>query len=180
MNWSTKKVRLRLAWVLVLPFLLLARPTAETIALGAIFAMLGAVVRAWASGTIRKNDVLTTGGPYAHTRNPLYVGTFLMGLGLVIASGTLILVGIFFVVFFVVYGRAMRDEERRLEDLFGDRFRAYAASVPRFIPRIRPYRPPEPHPTRFLLQRYFLHREWEFALGGMAGFLMLIAKMYWF
>lgn len=179
MTLSLKRIRLRAGWMLVPVFLVLARPTAPLIAAGILLAVLGGLLRAWASGTIRKNKVLTTGGPYAHTRNPLYLGTFLVGLGLLVAGGSLVCVTLFLAFFAAVYAPSMRAEERTLEQLFGDRFRHYAASVPLFFPRLRPYRPEEPHATEFMLRRYVSHREYEFALGVLLGFLALAAKMAW-
>lgn len=172
-------IRLRAPWLVVPVFLIAARPSWPLIRIGIVLAVAGALLRAWASGTIRKNNVLTTGGPYAHTRNPLYLGTFLVGLGVTIAGGSWAFVAFFVLFFAIVYGRTMRAEERRLDELFGHRFRAYAAAVPLFLPRLRPYRPMEPHATEFLLRRYFSHREYEFALGVILGFLVLVAKMLW-
>lgn len=180
MRWSRHWIRLRAGWFAVPFFLIMARPSPELLEIGVGLAVVGALLRAWASGTIRKNTVLTTGGPYAHTRNPLYLGTLLVGLGVTIAGGSWIFVVLFLTFFVVIYGQTMRAEERRLEELFGDRFRDYAAQVPLFFPRLRPYRPSEPHATEFMVRRYFLHREYEFALGVMAGFLALVAKMRWF
>ncbi|HEX6939040.1 MAG TPA: isoprenylcysteine carboxylmethyltransferase family protein [Longimicrobiales bacterium] len=179
MKLSWHWIRLRALWFVVPVFLITARPSVPLLKVGLVLAVAGGLLRAWASGTIRKNNVLTTGGPYAHTRNPLYLGTFLVGLGVTIAGGSWPFVVLFLAFFAIVYGRTMRAEERRLEELFGDRFREYAARVPLFIPRLRPYTPMEPHATEFLLRRYFLHREYEFALGVALGFLALAAKLVW-
>lgn len=173
-------IRLRAPWLIVPIFLVAARPTVPLLKIGIVLAVAGSLLRAWASGTIRKNNVLTTGGPYAHTRNPLYLGTFLVGVGVTIAGGSWVFLVLFVLFFVIVYGRTMRAEERRLEELFGDRYRVYATAVPLFVPRLRPYRPLEPHATEFMLRRYFSHREYEFALGVIVGFLLLFGKMYWF
>lgn len=177
---SLNRIRLRATWLLAPVFLYIARPSAELIVLGVLFAVAGGLIRAWASGTIRKNKVLATGGPYAFTRNPLYLGSFLVGLGLSVAGGSVILAATFVLLFFAIYHPVMRAEERTLEERFGDRFRDYAAHVPLFLPRLRPYRPSEPHATEFMMRRYFSHREYEFALGVAAGFLALVVKMVWF
>ncbi len=180
MNWSIKKIRLRSVWLLIPAFLILAEPAPSTIAAGLVLAIAGGLVRAWASGTIHKNRILTTGGPYAYTRNPLYLGTFLTGLGLTIAAGSLPLVAIFLAFFGTIYVPTMWAEEKTLDKLFGEAFHVYADNVPLFIPRLRPYRPLEPHATEFMMRRYFSHKEYEFALGVSAGFLALIAKMLFF
>ncbi len=179
MNLPLKQIRLRAGWIAVPFFLAMARPSVPLLEAGVALAAAGALLRAWASGTIRKNNVLTTGGPYAYTRNPLYLGTCLVGLGVTVAGGWWPFVALFVGFFSLVYGPTMRAEERRLEELFGDRFREYAERVPLFLPRLRAYHPMEPHATEFLLRRYILHREYEFALGVALGFLALAAKLAW-
>ncbi|HZD05008.1 MAG TPA: methyltransferase, partial [Longimicrobiales bacterium] len=104
MRW----LRLRAVWLLVIPFLWLARPTPALLATGAGLAAVGLAVRAWAAGFIHKERELTTAGPYAYTRNPLYLGSFLVGIGVTVAGGRWLFV-VFFLVFFVlVYGRTIR------------------------------------------------------------------------
>jgi protein-S-isoprenylcysteine O-methyltransferase Ste14 len=177
MKWSNKMIRLRSVWLLVPVFLVLAEPSDGLLLAGAALALVGGLIRGWAACTIRKNQVLTTNGPYAYTRNPLYLGSFLVGLGVVLGSGSVYLRVVFLVFFAVVYRRTIRDEERHLEGLFGDEFRRYAAAVPRFVPSLRPYRSDEPPATRFALRHYFGKREWELALGASLAFLALWGKM---
>lgn len=178
MRW----LRLRAVWLLVIPFLWLARPTPGLLALGAVLALAGLWLRGWAAGVIRKEKDLSTGGPYAHTRNPLYLGSFLLGLGVVAAGGRWYFVPLFLLFFFLVYGRTMRGEEELLEGLFGDRYRRYARHVPLFVPRPTPYRAEESATMEeegFSVARYRRNREWEAALGAVAGFAFLAAKMLW-
>src|SRR5207237_10202837 len=73
-------------------FFLLARPTPLTLLIGAIVAVPGLALRAWASGHLRKNESLAIGGPYAYTCNPLYLGSFLLGLGFTVGAGRSLLV----------------------------------------------------------------------------------------
>src|SRR5690606_11506294 len=108
MKLTTRRIRLRLAWLAATVFLLLATPTPATLLAGAALAAAGIALRAWAAGTIVKNAVLTTTGPYAHTRNPLYVGSFLLGLGLALAGARPSVLVAFLVAYALVYGRAMR------------------------------------------------------------------------
>jgi protein-S-isoprenylcysteine O-methyltransferase Ste14 len=177
MKWSYNAVRLRSVWLLVPVFLILAEPTWRLMLVGGILAMIGGVIRGWAACTIRKNRILTTTGPYAYTRNPLYLGSFLVGLGVVVGSGSYWLLLVFVVFFTVVYSRTMRAEERHLEELFGEDFRRYAASVPLFIPGLRRYRGGDEQNALFDLRRYFGHREWELALGLTLAFLALWGKL---
>ena len=192
------KLRLRSAWLIVPLYLWAAEPTAQLIALGLVVAVLGGLVRAWAAGTIRKNRVLTTSGPYAYTRNPLYFGSFLIAIGLVIASGRWWFV-LLLVAYVVVYHRVMLKEERRLERLFGDAFKRYEDAVPRFVPRLRPalvHAPvasdaaslddednPAPAPMTgprsagTFFRRYLAHREYQALLGIAIMFVALIVKL---
>lgn len=180
MKWSNNAIRLRSVWLLVPIFLILAEPTLRLMLIGGALAVVGGVIRGWAACTIRKNRILTTTGPYAYTRNPLYLGSFLVGLGVVVGSGSFWLLALFLVFFTVVYTRTMRAEERHLEELFGEDFRNYAASVPLFIPRLRRYRCGAEQRALFEFRRYFGVREWELALGLTLAFLALWGKLEWF
>jgi protein-S-isoprenylcysteine O-methyltransferase Ste14 len=180
MKWSPNVIRLRAVWFLVPVFLVLAEPTWRLMLIGGGLAVIGGVIRAWAACTIRKNRVLTTTGPYAYTRNPLYLGSFLVGLGVVVGSGSYWLLALFLAFFTVVYHRTMRAEERHLEELFGEDFRRYAAAVPLFIPGLRRYHCGDSQGPLFELRRYFGNREWELALGLTLAFLALWGKLEWF
>jgi protein-S-isoprenylcysteine O-methyltransferase Ste14 len=179
----TRKVRLKAIWILVVPFLWLARPTPATLAVGAALAGLGAALRAWAAGTIRKERELSTGGPYAHTRNPLYLGSFLIGLGVTIAGARWAFVALFLAFFAVVYGAVIKKEARLLGELFGARYADYAKGVPLFVPRLAPYRAPADAggvaTGGFTLERWRRNREYEALLGVIAGFALLTARMLW-
>src|SRR6266849_8685662 len=120
-------------------FLLLARPRLWTLLVGAAIALPGLALRAWGTGHLRKNEALATTGPYAYTRNPLYLGSFVIGLGFTIAAGRLILGLVFAALFVGIYVPVMRVEAATLEELFGEKYRRYAQSVPIFFPRLSPY-----------------------------------------
>ena len=91
-------------------FIFFARPTPRALLIGASVSLLGLAVRAWAAGHIRKNAQLATSGPYAFTRNPLYLGSFLLGLGFTIASGRVVLGLLFAALFLGIYLPVMRVE----------------------------------------------------------------------
>lgn len=180
MALTLRKIRLRLVWLLIIPFLWLARPTPATLAAGAGLAALGLLIRAWAAGYLRKEETLATTGPYAHTRNPLYLGSFFLGLGITVAGGQWVFVLLFVLFFFWVYGATMRGEAELLTELFGDDYRHYAAHVPLFLPRPTPYRAPGVTEAqgRFTLERYTGNKEYEALMGAVAGFGFLVARMY--
>lgn len=185
------KIRVKSVWLIVPVYLYVARPSARVLLAGIVLALLGAAVRAWAAGAIHKNRVLTTHGPYAFTRNPLYLGSALIGLGFAVASGQPLFLLAFGAFFAVVYGRAMVTEERRLERQFGADYRAYADAVPRLIPRIprwsdvtgettpgMPVAAPAGAPGGlFQLRRYIANREYQALMGIGMMFLLLGAKL---
>src|SRR5918996_3964661 len=107
-------------------FIFFARPTPRMLLIGASVSLLGLALRAWAAGHIRKNTQLATSGPYAFTRNPLYLGSFLLGLGFTIASGRLLLGVLFAALFLGIYLPVMRVEASTMAQLFGEKFKKYA------------------------------------------------------
>jgi hypothetical protein len=177
--------RLRLAWLLAPPYLLLANSSPGALVVGGVVAASGLILRGAAAGSIRKERVLAVGGPYAHLRHPLYLGSFLTGLGLALAGGRWFFLPVLLALFLPVYGRAVRTEERTLELLFGEPYRRYRGEVPALIPRFRRYSPPGGggvgeealvSTTGPGLGLYLRNKEWQAALGAVAGFGLLWAK----
>lgn len=124
-------------------FLYLATPTRTAILTGVPFILLGETIRTWASGFIKKDRELAQGGPYALTRNPLYLGNFLIGVGFSLMANNPALLILFLTVFAVIYGFTIKNEERSLLNKFGDSYLAYKSRVPVFFPvRIIPLYPP--------------------------------------
>ena len=178
---SLGKVRLRAVWLIVLPFFWFAEPTPFLLLVGGTLTLVGIGIRAWSAGTIHKNEELTTSGPYAFTRNPLYLGSFLVGVGVSISGGHWIWPAIFVAFYAVVYSRTIAREARHLRGLFPELYADYAAAVPVFLPRSSPYRPAAPHRTAtgFRWSQYRRNKEWEAALGALAAFGLLAAKTIW-
>ncbi len=174
-----KRFRLRAVWLLIIPFYLYASPTSVLILWGAGVSAAGLALRAWAAGSIRKDRELATTGPYAHTQNPLYLGSFFLGVGVTVAGGQWVFGLVFFVLFLVVYRATVLREAGELQARFGEPYRVYAAQVPSVLPRIIAYRGgrPESPPGGFSRARYMRNREWEAALGAVAAFGALALKL---
>ena len=170
--------RVPLGFVCAALFILLAKPTPVTLIAGAVVSVLGLGMRAWASGHIRKNDALATSGPYAYTRNPLYFGSFLLGLGFTIASARWPLALLFIAVFLGIYFPVMRVEASTLEDLFGESYQRYARDVPLFLPRPTPYRDRSAG-NRFDAGLYMRYREYRAGLGLLILWGVLVFKAYY-
>ena len=160
-------------------FFLLAHARPETLTVGGLVALPGLALRAWATGHLRKNDALATTGPYAYTRNPLYLGSFVMGLGVTIAAGRLILGVVFAALFLGIYVPVMRVEAKTLGELFGKEYQDYAAKVPMFLPRVTAYRT-SPVTVRFDPALYRRYREDRTTIGLTLAWLLLAMKAYWF
>jgi protein-S-isoprenylcysteine O-methyltransferase Ste14 len=177
-----RTLRLKLVWLLVLPFLWFASPTPNWMFLGASVGIAGLLLRAWAAGTIRKEQELTTTGPYAYTRNPLYIGSLLTGVGLILGGGQPLWVLLFLAFYLTVYTRTMLGETELLTDLFGEAYVHYAANVPAFLPRLSPYeapvteqvsdagRVPDIQQAGFTFSQYRRNNEWEALLGFVLVF----------
>jgi protein-S-isoprenylcysteine O-methyltransferase Ste14 len=172
--------RVPLGFVCAAVFLFFARPTPKALMIGAAVSLLGLALRAWAAGHIRKNAELATSGPYAFTRNPLYLGSFLLGLGFTIASGQLLLGLLFAALFLGIYLPVMRVEASTMAQLFGSRYETYKRSVPLFFPRITPFRESESARTRFDGTLYLRYREYRAALGLVVAWGLLLIKTFYF
>ncbi len=151
----------------------LARPSFHSLAIGVPFVVLGEAVRVWSSGHIRKNRVLSMDGPYAYTRNPLYLGSFFIGLGFALMGNTFGVMAIYLTAFPLIYGGVIRSEENDLARVFGAEFVRYVRSVPRFIPRLT--RTPQGG-GRFDWSLVWKHREYQAWLGILGGIGLMAAK----
>ncbi len=166
--------RVPLGFLCAAIFLLLARPRPATLAVGASISVVGLLLRAWAAGHIKKNDELAVSGPYAFTRNPLYLGSFLLGLGFTVGAGRWLLGILFAVLFLGIYLPVMRVESATMERLFGEVFREYALAVPLFFPRLTPYK--KGSRIEFDRSLYMRYREYRAALGLAVAWLLMILK----
>jgi protein-S-isoprenylcysteine O-methyltransferase Ste14 len=171
-----KRLRLPLGFILGISYLIFARPTPLTLAVGGLIALLGVLVRAWASGHISKNERLATTGPYAHTRNPLYFGSFLIAAGFAIAAhwALLLLVVAFFV---LIYAPTMQRERANIAGRFPEAYEVYASNVPAFVPRPTPWKATHPDEGGgFSLDLYMKHGEWKAGLTYVLAMAWLIYK----
>ena len=172
--------RVPLGFVCAAAFLFFAKPTPRALLIGASVSIVGLILRAWAAGHIRKNAELATSGPYAFTRNPLYLGSFLLGLGFTIASGRLLLGLLFAALFLGIYLPVMRVEASTMGQLFGSQYERYRRSVPLFFPRLTPFRASESAANRFDGSLYLRYREYRAALGLVVAWGLLLIKTFYF
>ena len=168
-----QRIRVPLGFVLAAAVLYFAEPTRGSILLGLPLAIVGAVFRALAAGVIKKDKVMTTAGVYGLTRNPLYFGSALLACGFAIISRNEIAAILLLFPFGVIYPAVIMREERHLERLFPDEFRAYRERVPRFFPRLS-----GGSSSSFSFDLYLDNREYNTALG-FAGALIVLTLKYW-
>src|SRR6266404_4172873 len=128
--------RVRLGYILAVFVLWFARPTPQCVAIGAAIGLIGLWLRAYAAGYLHKQEKLTVTGPYAYTRNPLYLGSAILALGAGIATRSWISALILIVYFAVFYSIVMQREAKELQLRHGASFEDYARAVPFFIPRL--------------------------------------------
>jgi protein-S-isoprenylcysteine O-methyltransferase Ste14 len=164
------KLRVFFGFLLVAAFLWLAAPTATSLAIGLPIAAAGLALRAWAAGHLEKNLTLAQSGPYAHVRNPLYLGTLTTAAGFVVAARRWELGVLFAAVFLLVYLPVVELEEQHLRSLFPI-YADYAARVPKLLPRIF-----ATSPKHFRWSLYRRNREYEALAGFLAGVAVLIWK----
>jgi protein-S-isoprenylcysteine O-methyltransferase Ste14 len=172
--------RVRTGYPVGILYWLLATPTMKSIATGSVIALLGLAIRAAAAGHLRKDRELATSGPYAHSRNPLYLGSAFLALGFGVAGNSVWAGALVLLYFAVFYHAVMRNEEAGLRDLFGAAFAEYAAHVPLFFPRLSAWQPDSPHArlSAFSTAQYRKNREYKALIGTLLGIVVVWLRMY--
>ena len=168
-----QRFRVPLGFLFAAIFLIFAKPEPLTLVIGGAIAVVGLLIRAWSSGHIRKNQNLAISGPYSHTRNPLYLGSFILGVGFTIASGVWWLGLIFIALFLGIYLPVMRVEASELTAIFGEEYLEYSKKVPLFFPRPTAYKKSE---TKFDSALYMRYREYQAALGFAFAWSVLLLE----
>lgn len=168
-----QRFRVPLGFLFAAVFLYFARPEILFLMIGGAIAVVGLLIRAWASGHIRKNQKLAISGPYFYTRNPLYLGSFILGVGFTIASGVWWLGLVFIALFLGIYLPVMRVEASELTQIFGAEYQEYASKVPLFVPRPTNDKKSE---TKFDSALYLRYREYQATLGFVFAWSVLLLK----
>jgi protein-S-isoprenylcysteine O-methyltransferase Ste14 len=178
-EWSkiARRIRVPLGFLFAVLYFWLARPSWRSLALGAIGVVPGLLFRALASGHVRKNETLATSGPYAYTRNPLYLGSLVMGLGFCVAARSWWVAAALVVMFFAVYLPVIRDEEAFLRGKFPE-FEEYAGRVPRMFPRfVSHVGNGSEASSGFSFDLYLKHREYNALLGAVGIVAALVVRI---
>ena len=175
-SWSSiaRRIRVPLGFVFAVLYLWLAKPTVESLLIGAGLVIPGLAIRGLASGHLQKNEQLATGGPYAYTRNPLYLGSLILSVGFALAARSWWIVGGIVLLFFVIYLPVIRSEENFLRERF-PQFDEYAREVPSLVPRMSRF---GKRSGSFSWDLYWKHREYNATLGAVAIMAALLAKLW--
>ena len=168
------RLRVPSGFLIVAVFAWFSQPSQSSLLWGLSIALVGLALRAWAAGCLAKNQELAISGPYAYTRNPLYLGTLVVAAGLSVAARSPGLAILFAAVFVFVYLPVIQNESEYLHVLF-QQYPAYSAAVPLLIPRLTPYRQGNVNPFRFSL--YLRNQEYKAGVGFAAGMLFLLWKL---
>ncbi len=169
--------RVRSGYFLAPIVLVLARPSPHSIVIGGLVGLVGLAIRACAAGYLHKKEILTTTGPYAHTRNPLYFGSSFLALGAAIAMRSLIGGALLLLYFALVYSFVMRREERELRAEHPNSFDAYAGTVPLFFPRRNPQSHARESLGAFSWTQYKKNHEYQATIGLL--FFLLALVLIW-
>jgi protein-S-isoprenylcysteine O-methyltransferase Ste14 len=175
-NRIARRIRVPLGFVFAAVFLWLARPTPLFLVLSLLLVVPGLLLRGFASGYVKKNAELTTTGPYAYTRNPLYLGSILIAVGFAFAARSFWIALVLVALFLAIYLPVIRSEEQYLRSVFPG-FDDYAARVPRLVPRLLPARQPLASPGAFSPALYRKHREYNALIGAVSMYAALILKL---
>lgn len=170
-----------MGFVFAVVFLWLARPSWRSMLASLVLVLPGLWLRGYASGYVKKNAELATTGPYAHTRNPLYLGSMLIAFGFAAAAASWVILAALAALFAAIYIPTILGEEAYLREHFAG-FDAYARTVPRLLPRLTPARPdagPVSERGGFSPALYRKHREYNALMGVGAIYLALALKFVW-
>jgi protein-S-isoprenylcysteine O-methyltransferase Ste14 len=143
--------------------------------IGSVLIIPGLVIRALASGHVRKNEQLATTGPYAYTRNPLYLGSLILAVGFALSARSWWIGAGLILVFLSIYLPVIHGEEAFLREHFPE-FAEYARQVPRLVPRLSSL---DGGQRAFSWDLYWKHREYNATLGSLAMVAALTAKLLW-
>jgi len=166
-----QRLRVGFGFLLLLAFAWLSQPNEVSLLAGLPVSMLGLLLRGWAGGHLAKDQRLATSGPYAYVRNPLYLGTLIVALGIVIAARNGWLALLFGAAFLFVYLPAIELEEQHLREIFPE-YDLYARRIYRFLP-IAKWRESN---ARFSWRLYRKNEEYKALLGFLIAVAWLIGK----
>jgi protein-S-isoprenylcysteine O-methyltransferase Ste14 len=174
-TWArvARRIRVPMGFIFAVAYIWLARPTKTSLIAGALLLVPGLLLRGLASGHVQKEKQLTTSGPYAYTRNPLYLGSLMLAAGFAVAARSWWIVALMLLMFAAIYIPVIAGEERTLRQKFPG-YEDYALHVPRLLPRLTPYGSQH---SAYSSALYWQHREYQASIGCVAMLVVLVIKV---
>ncbi len=170
--------RVRSSLLALILTVLFAQPTLLSLTLGLAITTVGLSLRLWACGHLKKEKELTTSGPYRYTRNPLYLGNVIIGIGVVIGSYSWWVILLFAIYFLVFYPVIILEEKGRMQNIFPYQYNPYSQKVPLFFPNFRPSWPKGPR--KFSWQLFKKNKEPRALFGALIYWAILTVLMFLF
>ncbi|MCP2620358.1 hypothetical protein NLC35_03850 [Candidatus Aminicenantes bacterium AC-334-K16] len=155
--------------------LIFAAPTGLSLLAGLVICFLGLGLRAWACGHLEKDKALTISGPYRFTRNPLYLGNLIIGLSVVIAARSMVVLSYFLFYFLLFYPVIISYEKQKMKQIFPEDYHQFENQVPLFFPSLKPALPR--NNRRFQWSLYQKNRELRAVGAALIFWALLLSKM---
>jgi hypothetical protein len=175
-SWQRKVRRIPL-FIAALLLIIFAKPKFSGILIGMVLIFLGEGIRIWAAGHLQKNEVLTVTGPYAHVKNPLYIGSILITAGFCILADSLYLLAAAFFMFcfhYIPYKKKVEGE--RMKKIFGSQYEDYDGKVPDYLPRWTSY---SNEKVAWQFKSFIENSEEGILLILLAGIVLILSRPYW-
>jgi protein-S-isoprenylcysteine O-methyltransferase Ste14 len=172
------KWRVRSGLLFALVTLVFAQPSLCSLLTAFGLAIIGLALRTWASGNLKKEKELTISGPYRFTRNPLYMGNLILGIAIVIAAQSWLVLFFFLAYFAIFYPVIIHVEKERMAQIFPEQYQEYSAKVPLFFPALRA-RIASAN-DRFSWDLYKKNKEYRALIGTILYWTALAAKSIFF
>ncbi len=167
--------RVRAASIGLILAIIFARPDLTSFLTGLGVCLLGLLIRTWSAGHLRKEKELAISGPYQYTRNPLYLGNFIIGIGVVFASRSWWVFEYFAAYFLLFYPLAIKREMERMKELFPDEYDEYKKKAPLFFPTWKSFS--FSGKNKFSWKLFQKNKEWRALTGAFLFWLILALKM---
>ena len=171
----SRRIRVPLGFLFVIFYFWLARPAPWSLLASLALVAPGILLRGYASGYVKKNAELATSGPYAYSRNPLYLGSILIAYGFALAARSLWIALALTILFLIIYWPVIIGEEEYLRAHFVE-YQNYVSRVPRLLPYLRVRE--SDIGGEFSFELYRKHREYNSLLGTFCIYLALIARLF--
>jgi len=167
--------RVRAASIGLILAIIFARPDLTSFLTGLGICFLGLLIRTWSAGHLRKEKELAISGPYQYTRNPLYLGNFMIGISVAFASRSWWVFGYFAAYFLLFYPLAIKKEMERMKELFPGEYDEYKKKAPLFFPTWKSFS--FSGKNKFSWKLFRKNKEWRALIGAFLFWVILALKM---